>query len=207
MNKQQIEKEAGSVAEYFEDQWRLHASDLFDKTFTLQNWTTVMSTIINFYEKQKTESKYYEEKLIKIFHGKKILHLGCGPGYFLSVVKDLGAIPFGIEPYCTFYDKLNIKKNFAEDLTNGKLNIKEKFDIIVAHDLFVNTIMHEHEALKIIESLKKYTKKGSIIILENQHEETYLKKENLNKYYDNIEVFGEINNPYNKKAKQIIITI
>ena len=157
------------------------------------------------------EDNNYENELKKIFKNKKILHIGCGYGYFLEVIKILNAVPFGIEPYCSFPENLNIMKARAEDLQddNSELSKKlnnEKFDAIVAHDLFLFSILISKEnAHKIIKSLKKYLNKKGVMVFENMNEETLLEKDEIEKLGFKAEYIDNIANPYGRICSQIII--
>ena len=147
MEKEQIESESKSIARYFQKHWPDYANINFDKTFSLRNWATIMAALVLHYNKGRFNKK--------IFKNKKILHIGCGYGYFLEVIKSLNAVPFGIEPYCSFPENLNIAKARVEDLqdNNSKLTKAlngEKFDAIVAHDVFVPTIIINKENAKTV---------------------------------------------------------
>ena len=223
MQKEQIESESREIAEYFKKYWTSYADPAFDRTFSLRNWATVMATIILHYNKNENNIKHnndiksinendnYENELKKIFKNKKILHIGCGYGYFLEVIKSLNAVPFGIEPYCSFPETLGIIKAKAEDLqdNNSELTRKldnEKFDAIVAHDVFLFSILISKEnAHKIIKSLKKYLNKKGVMVFESMNEETLLEKDEIEKLGFKAEYIGNIANPYGRICSQIII--
>ena len=223
MEKEQIESESREIAAYFKKYWTSYVDPAFDRTFSLRNWATIMATIlINFNKNNKNYNNYkkninkkedndYENKLKSIFKNKKILHIGCGYGYFLEVIKSLNAVHFGIEPYCSFPENLNITKARAEDLQDNnselskKLNNK-KFDAIVAHDLFLFSILiNKENAHKIIKSLKKYLDKNGIMVFENMNEETLLEKGEIEKLGFKAEYIDNIANPYGRICSQIII--
>lgn len=227
MQKEQIESESKEIAEYFKKYWTSYADPAFDRTFSLRNWATIMATIILHYSKNKYDKKNnnesnkkiinnnknndYENQFKNVLENKKILHIGCGYGYFLEVIKSLNAVPFGIEPYCSFPENLNIEKARAEDLqdNNSKLSRKlnnEKFDAIVAHDLFLFSILVSKEnAHKIIKSLKKYLNKKGVMVFESMNEETLLEKDEIEKLGFKAELIDNIANPYGRICSQIII--
>lgn len=155
----------------------------------------------------------YGNKLKSIFKNKRILHIGCGYGYFLEVIKSLNAVPFGIEPYCSFPESLNITKARIEDLqdNNSELSRRlnnEKFDAIVAHDIFLfSIILNKENAHKIIKSLKKHLDKNGIMVFENINEETLLEKEEIEKLGFKAEYIDSIPNPYGRICSQIIINL
>ena len=211
MEKKQIESKSREIAEYFKKYWTSYADPAFDRTFSLRNWATIMATISLHYNENNNKNYDYENKLKSIFKNKKILHIGCGYGYFLEVIKSLNAVPFGIEPYCSFPENLNITKARAEHFQDNNSELSktlngEKFDAIVAHDLFLFSILISKEnAHKIIKSLKKYLNKNSIMVFENMNEETLLEKDEIEKLGFKAEYIGNIANPYGRICSQIII--
>ncbi len=226
MQKEQIESQSKEIAEYFKKYWTSYADPNFDRTFSLRNWATIMAAIILHYNNKpnkknnnennkknidKSNNNDYENKLKNILKNKKILHIGCGYGYFLEVIKSLNAVPFGIEPYCSFPDNLNIIKAKAEDLQDSNSELSKtlngkKFDAIVAHDLFLFSILISKEnAHKIIKSLKKYLNKRGIMVFESMNEETLLEKDEIEKLGFKVEVIDNIANPYGRICSQIII--
>jgi 2-polyprenyl-3-methyl-5-hydroxy-6-metoxy-1,4-benzoquinol methylase len=213
MEREQIESESKLIAEYFKKHWPLYVDVNFDRTFSLRNWTTTMATIALKYNKSKfnKKSNNYQNKLKTIFKNKKFLHIGCGYGYFLEVVESLGGTPFGIEPYCSFPEGLKIVKAKIEDLQEGNSSLTrelkgEKFDIIVAHDLFLFSILIDKEnAHRIVKSLKNYLNKNGIMAFENLNEELLLEKDEIEKFGFKAERMKNIMNPYGNYCEQIII--
>lgn len=227
MEKGQIESQSRNIAGYFAKHWPVYADVNFDRTFSLRNWATVLASMVLNYNKNKSNKKYnngikninkeennnYENKLKKILKNKKILHIGCGYGYFLEVIESLGAVPFGVEPYCSFPDTLNIIKAKIEDLQNNNSELSkklkdEKFDVIVAHDLFLfSIIINKENAHKIAKSLKKYLNKKGVMVFENMNEETLLEKDEIEKLGFKVEVIDNIANPYGRICSQIVINL
>ena len=225
MEKKQIESKSREIAEYFKKYWTSYADPAFDRTFSLRNWATIMAALVLHYNKNKhnkknnndiknineKENNDYENKLKLIFKNKKILHIGCGYGYFLEVIKSLNAVPFGIEPYCSFPENLNITKARAEDFQDNNSELSktlngEKFDAIVAHDLFLfSIILNKENAHKIIKPLKKHLNKNGIMVFENMNEETLLEKDEIEKLGFKAEYIGNIANPYGRICSQVII--
>ena len=225
MEKKQIESKSREIAEYFKKYWTSYADPAFDRTFSLRNWATIMAALVLHFNKNKNniknnnennkkntnENDNHENELKSVFKNKKILHIGCGYGYFLEVVESLNGIPFGIEPYCSFPENLNITKARIEDLQddNSELSRRlnnEKFDAIVAHDLFLfSIILNKENAHKIIKSLKKHLNKNGIMVFENINEETLLEKDEIEKLGFKAEYIDNIANPYGRICRQIII--
>jgi hypothetical protein len=123
----------------------------------------------------------------------------------------LNAVPFGIEPYCSFPDNLNIIKAKAEDLQDNNSELSkilngEKFDTIVAHDLFLFSILiNKENAHKTIKSLKKYLNKKGVMVFENMNEETLLGKDEIEKLGFKAEYIDNIMNPYGRICSQVVI--
>ena len=225
MEKEQIESKSREIGEYFKKYWTSYADTAFDRTFSLRNWATILAALVLHYNNNKfnkndnndkknineKENNDYENKLKSIFKNKKILHIGCGYGYFLEVIKSLNAVPFGIEPYCSFPENLNIIKAKAEDLQDNNSELSKilnggKFDAIVAHDLFLfSIILNKENAHKIIKSLKKHLNKNGIMVFENMNGETLLEKGEIEKFGFKAEVIDNIANPYGRICSQIII--
>ena len=225
MEKEQIESKSREIGEYFKKYWTSYADPAFDRTFSLRNWATILAALVLHYNNNKfnkndnndkknineKENNDYENKLKSIFKNKKILHIGCGYGYFLEVIKSLNAVPFGIEPYCSFPESLNIIKAKAEDLQDNNSELSKilnggKFDAIVAHDLFLfSIILNKENAHKIIKSLKKHLNKNGIMVFENMNEETLLEKDEIEKLGFKAEYIDNIANPYGRICSQIII--
>ena len=225
MEKEQIESKSKEIAAYFKKYWTSYADPAFDRTFSLRNWATIMAALVLHYNKNKSNKKNnndkkninekenndYEDKLKKIFKNKKILHIGCGYGYFLEVIKSLNAVPFGIEPYCSFPESFNITKARVEELQDNNSELSrilnnEKFNAIVAHDLFLFSILiNKENAHKIIKSLKKYLNKKGVMVFENMNEETLLEKDEIEKLGFKAEYTDNIANPYGRICSQIII--
>ncbi len=233
MEREKIESESKNVAGYFKEYWPVYSDIKFDRTFSLRNWAAVLASMVLHYNNGRFNIKNtmsnnsisknndikninkknndYEIKLKKILKNKKILHIGCGYGYFLEVIESLGGVPFGVEPYCSFPSNLNIIKAKIEDLqyNDSILSVKLKgikFDAIVAHDLFLFSILFSKEnAHKIIKSLKKHLNSNGIMVFENLNEETLLEKNKIEKLGFKVQFIENIANPYGRICSQMII--
>lgn len=106
--------------------------------------------------------------------GKHILEIGCGAGFNLKVLKDLGAEVSGIEPRSDMaktLPELDIRIGDARhlnDIFEGK-----QFDIIYSRDLFCTAIMDSAEAMEIAPQLGEQTNEGGL----NLHQVTYARME------------------------------
>ena len=81
-----------------------------------------------------------------------------------------------------------------------------KFDAIVAHDIFLFSILFSREnAHKIVKSLKKYLDSDGIMVFESLNEETLLEKNKIEKAGFEAEYIEDIANPYGRICSQVII--
>jgi SAM-dependent methyltransferase len=133
-------------------------------------------TLFKLYQHLSGEKYNSQEKLKqimeKLLNGKRILELGCGPGFNLKVLQDLGAKPSGVEILEGLTNRIpevDVRYGDAENLDN--LFGNEKFDIIYSRDLFCMNIMDREKANKINKQIEKHIKNGGIII----HQITYEK--------------------------------
>jgi SAM-dependent methyltransferase len=109
-------------------------------------------------------SKEYNspEELREIVEGilkeKKILEIGCGPGFGLHVFKDLGAEPTGVEldeRYKGEIPEVDIRYGNATNI--GELCKDEKFDIIYSKDFFCTAVIDPKDSVKVANEMFKVT--------------------------------------------------
>jgi len=88
-----------------------------------------------------------------VIQGKKILELGCGPGFALRVLNNLDANVSGVEIDLTYKDKsqgLNIIYGDASKVLDTLKGKGEKFDVIFSVDFFSTTILSMSDAMRIM---------------------------------------------------------
>jgi len=126
---------------------------------------------------QHLKGKPYEspeqlrEVMKELVAGKRILEIGCGPGFNLQVLEQLGANVTGVEKRKELlkFPDLNVLVGDAQNL--GELLGKEQFDLIYSRDLFSTAIMDENTSAAITEQTYNHTVTGGL----GMHHLTYIK--------------------------------
>lgn len=110
----------------------IYNNDLYDKK-------TYNEILKNYKYRKKNfgiERFNYTVKRLKLNSKSKVLDLGCGLGYFLSVLKDKKINYKGLEPaknlsyYCRTYLKLNVFSTPLEEEKNNSYNLITLFDVL-----------------------------------------------------------------------------
>ena len=129
-------------------------------------YTNILFQLYEQYSNQEYESEQELTDIMKnILSGKKILEIGCGPGFFLPILKRLGAQAHGIEVCEDNKDKVpdvDIVYTDAENLES--ILGEEKFDIIISKDVFCGVVLKKDKAYSILENAYNKLKKNGIII-------------------------------------------
>ncbi|MBI4440025.1 hypothetical protein HY638_03560 [Candidatus Woesearchaeota archaeon] len=130
-----------------------HFNLSFDPVFSLRNYAEILNLICS----------HYHGTLPGVLKNKRVLHIGSGPGYFLGLISSCGGSAVGIEPYVSS----NAIKAKIEDA-----DIKGKFDIMVAQDVFVESVFFG-DFEKVIGKLEPHL--NGILIIDNRLEEDKVK--------------------------------
>ncbi|EKE14753.1 MAG: methyltransferase type 11 [uncultured bacterium] len=113
--------------------------------------------------------------LKKLPKNAKILEIGCGNGFILKAIYDLGyKNVFGIEPSTDANSKSNpkIKKNIITDILKPGLFNKESFDFI----FFFQTFDHIPEPNKFLKECYHLLKKNGYILSFNHNIDSFSAK-------------------------------
>lgn len=113
------------------------------------------------------QSEVYKlaRKLIKENKINSVLDIGCGYGeklkkFIYPICSEITGIDseHGVS-YCK--EKHNFGKWYVDNLDNPRLNLFEKFDLVISADV----IEHLENPDILIDQIKKYSKKNSLILL------------------------------------------
>jgi len=113
--------------------------------------------------------------LKKLPKDAKILEIGCGNGFVLKAIYDLGyKNVFGIEPSSNAYNKSDqkIKKNIITNILKPDLFDKEIFDFI----FFFQTFDHIPEPNKFLKECCRLLKKNGYILSFNHNIDSFQSK-------------------------------
>ena len=119
----------------------------------------------SFFKTKKIASLYVKKRIVeyeKILERKcqSILDIGCGPGVFYKPYKDLSISWKGVE-VSPFWIEFG-KKNKIPILEKSLKEIKERFDIITAHQV----LEHVENPMQFMNQILKILKPGGILHLE-----------------------------------------
>ncbi len=99
-----------------------------------------------------------KESLQDILKDKKLLEIGCGPGFGLKVFQDLGAEVTGVElrnKYKNRIPDLDIK--YGNALNLSELVGDQKFDIIYSSDVFATACINHEDSSRIAYNMYEQT--------------------------------------------------
>ena len=124
----------------------------------------------NFYDIFNKDKPYNIEMhyLLRILkHRREVLDVGCGTGYHLSLLEDLGYLVEGIDinPKMIAVAKMRVKSPIYEaNLLDFKLD--SKYNAVIAmHHVFNH--LKSYEEFEIgVKNLLEHTKKGGIVVID-----------------------------------------
>ena len=112
----------------------------------------------------------YVERVIPSLHGKRILEIGCGTGYLLSLLRDRGATVVGIEPGPQ--GKIGAQR-FGVRVVQGffpEPEVPGPFDIVIAHAV----LEHCAEPMTFLASIRAALAENGHVLLAVPNCEPYL---------------------------------
>ena len=124
-----------------------------------------------------------ERRARQTFGGKKVLELGCGPGFFLYALRELGADVTGLDLNDKDKDrikaaKLNIQFGNAKDL--AKIVGNQQYDVIFSKD-FLSFAVTRDDSFPIMEQVYASLKDGGLTL----HQINY-KRSSEQKYFEQV---------------------
>lgn len=122
--------------------------------------------------KKYSSPEQLKEVMRGLLDGKRILELGCGPGFNLKVLQDLGARVSGIETRQNLIGgvpDVDVRLGDAEHLDD--VFGDEKFDIVYSREIFCTAVMDQEKSGRIARQTYGHTTDNGTAI----HQITYEK--------------------------------
>lgn len=116
--------------------------------------------------------------------GKKVLDIGCNDGSLLSIMKEKGALTFGIEPTGAAAEARTaghtvIHDFFTEELAHQFVQQHGQPDVIT----FTNVFAHIEDLQGLIRALKVLMHENTVIVIENHYLGAVLKHFQFDTFY------------------------
>ncbi|MFH1421059.1 MAG: class I SAM-dependent methyltransferase [Candidatus Aenigmatarchaeota archaeon] len=97
----------------------------------------------------------------ELLENKRLLEVGCGPGFGLKVFQNLGAKATGIELRGDYGGRIpNLDIRYGNAINLDKLCKDEEFDIIYSQDFFAQACIDERDANRVAKAMYNRTKDG-----------------------------------------------
>jgi|GEM_PF-4975857 len=125
-------------------------------------------------------------KVIKALEGKRVLELGCGPGFFLHMLHDLGAEVTGVEMNDAYKDRCNGIKIVYGDAKSISSLVQGDYDVVISKD-FLSLPVTRDDAGPIMEEAFKVTRRGGLSL----HQIEYSKMDEKD-YFARISEAGDV---------------
>ena len=108
-------------------------------------------------------AKGLRAEMQRLLKNKKILELGCGPGFLVKVLQNLGAESVGVELRTSYKGRIpGIDIRYGSALNLDKLCKDESFDAIISNDFFATACVNRDEATKIASQMYDRTKENGL---------------------------------------------
>lgn len=98
----------------------------------------------------------------ELLSGKRVLELGCGPGFNLKVMQDLGAKVSGIETRQELIGRVSVDVRHGDAGDLDKVFAHEEFDLIYSRNLFGAAVMDYAKSASIAGKLRERTRNGGM---------------------------------------------
>src|SRR3989338_2067740 len=102
-----------------------------------------------------------KEAMQELLEDKRLLEIGCGPGFGLKVFQDLGAKVTGVELRRDYDSKIpNLDIRYGNATNLDELCKDDEFDIIYSNDFFAQACIDERDANRVAKVMHDRTKEG-----------------------------------------------
>lgn len=124
-----------------------------DEMFSSYIWKTASSRVVPKYLEK------FVQNLIQNFSPKKIIEIASNDGTLIKLLKQKGIEIIGVEPAKNLYDICKnqnletINDYFQKDFSKNYPNLKNKYDVLIARNVFAHTeniLEFLHEAEKVL---------------------------------------------------------
>jgi 2-polyprenyl-3-methyl-5-hydroxy-6-metoxy-1,4-benzoquinol methylase len=115
------------------------------------------------------------EMLEKISTGRRLLDIGCGPGYFVSVACNMGWDAYGLDSSRDDIEFGRQELKLGERLMSGdidQLDATKPFDVVT---LF-SVIEHIDDPYQFILKIKKYLKQDGVLLIKTPNQSSLITK-------------------------------
>jgi len=95
-----------------------------------------------------------KKKLMRILKDKRLLEIGCGPGFDLKVLQDLGAKATGVEMRRDYEGRVpELDIRYGNALNLDQLCRGDEFDIIYTSDVFASACVNDEDGRRIAKQM------------------------------------------------------
>jgi len=141
---------------------------LMDRSYMIAKASSNAQLFFKIYQHLSGEPYDSPKQLLKIMReiakGKRFLELGCGPGFCLGVLRELGAEVAGVEMRLEFANAVpeaGVRCGDAEFL--GDLFGDSRFDVIYSHDFFCESVVLERlKSLSVAAAAFRHMEDGGL---------------------------------------------
>ena len=111
----------------------------------------------------------------QLLANKSILELGCGPGFLVKALQNLGAKTVGVELRENYKGKISgIDIRYGNAVNLDKLCENESFDAIISNDFFATACVNRKDAAKMAAHMYDLTKETGVSVHAMAYEQIAL---------------------------------